>query len=679
MKLSDSIQNLKGIGEKTSTLFGKVGVFSLWDLLLYIPRDFVINPEIRTASSLLEAKEGELAAVRLTVQGVPSLIHVRRLSILNAFGSDETGSVKLSWYNQPYLKKTLQPGSTRVFLGKVKFNRGTVSLEHPKMFRLDEYEKQKGILHPVYPLTHGLTSKGIEKAVKGAFDAVTPISDFLTKEELDKLDLQDLETSLRTVHSPASPERMTKARKRLAFNEYLSFLLSIRRMKTENAASHNDFHMTEADETNKLIGSLPYKLTGAQTRAFQDVINDVGGERAMNRLVQGDVGSGKTIVALLAMLTAAANGYQSAMMAPTEVLASQHAEKIRGLFEEYGINYDVELLTGSLTAKEKREAKKRIESGEARIVIGTHALIQEDVVFQNLALVVTDEQHRFGVNQRQVLADKTINKKVPHVLVMSATPIPRTLAIILYGDLDISVMDELPAARLPIKNAVVGIEYRKKAYNFILKQVQEGHQAYVICPQVEESEMVEGENVTDYSAKLKEIYGDTVRVAMLHGKMKPKEKNEIMRQFSEHEIDVLVSTTVIEVGVDVPNSTVMMIEDAQKFGLAALHQIRGRVGRGKAQSYCIFVNTAGGEEDNKRLKVLSSTNDGFKIASEDLKLRGPGDLFGIRQSGVMDFKIADIYNDADMLKAASAFVHDISKEAEERLMVYEADTGRITL
>ncbi len=679
MKLSDSVNNIKGIGEKTSALFGKVGVFSLWDLLLYIPRDFVVNPPVRKVSELSEAKKGEMVALRLTVQGVPSLIHVRRLSILNVVGSDDTGGIKLTWFNQPYLKKALQPGITRVFLGKVNFNKGSFVLDHPRMFHAEEYEKMVGILNPVYPLTHGLTSKGIGKAVQSAFDAVSPIRDFLTDKEREALSLPDLESALRTVHSPASPEIMTKARKRLAFDEYLSFLLSVRRMKTETASSHNDFVMKESQEAAELINRLPYQLTNAQKKAFQDVLNDVGGERAMNRLVQGDVGSGKTIVALLAMITAASNGYQSAMMAPTEVLASQHAEKIRGLFEEYGLDYKVVLLTGSLTAKEKREAKKEIENGNAKIVIGTHALIQEDVVFQNLALVVTDEQHRFGVNQRQVLADKAIDKKVPHVLVMSATPIPRTLAIILYGDLDISVMDELPAARLPIKNAVVGIEYRKKAYNFIRKQVEEGHQAYVICPQVEDSEMVEGENVTDYSEKLREIYGDQVRVAMLHGKMKPKDKNEIMRQFSEHETDVLVSTTVIEVGVDVPNATVMMIEDAQKFGLAALHQIRGRVGRGKAQSYCIFVNTAGGEDENKRLKVLNSTNDGFKIASEDLKLRGPGDLFGIRQSGVMDFKIADVYNDADMLKAASQFVHSISKEAEDRLMNYEADTGRVTL
>ncbi len=679
MKLSDSVNNIKGIGEKTSALFGKVGVFSLWDLLLYIPRDFVVNPPVRKVSELSEAKKGELVALRLTLQGVPSLIHVRRLSILNVIGSDDTGGVKLTWFNQPYLKKNLQPGMTRVFLGKVNFNKGSFVLDHPRMFQAEEYEKMVGILNPVYPLTHGLTSKGIGKAVQSAFDAVSPICDFLTDAERAALSLPDLESALKTVHSPASPDIMTKARKRLAFDEYLSFLLSVRRMKTENAASHNDFVMKRSSEAEALINKLPYQLTNAQKKAFQDVLNDVGGDRAMNRLVQGDVGSGKTIVALLAMITAASNGYQSAMMAPTEVLASQHAEKIRGLFEEYGLDHKVVLLTGSLTAREKREAKKEIEAGNAKIVIGTHALIQEDVVFRELALVVTDEQHRFGVNQRQVLADKAIDKKVPHVLVMSATPIPRTLAIILYGDLDISVMDELPAARLPIKNAVVGIEYRKKAYNFIRKQVEEGHQAYVICPQVENSEMVEGENVTDYSEKLREIYGDKVRVAMLHGKMKSKDKNEIMRQFSEHETDVLVSTTVIEVGVDVPNATVMMIEDAQKFGLAALHQIRGRVGRGKSQSYCIFVNTAGGEDENKRLKVLNSTNDGFKIASEDLKLRGPGDLFGIRQSGVMDFKIADIYNDADMLKAASQFVHSISKEAEDRLMNYEADTGRVTL
>ena len=370
----------------------------------------------------------------------------------------------------------------------------------------------------------------------------------------------------------------------------------------------------------------------------------------MSRLIQGDVGSGKTIIAFLGLLLAGLNGYQGALMAPTEVLARQHYENISGMLEHYHLPLKAELLTGSMTAKQKREAYERISSGDVSIIIGTHALIQDKVIYHDLALVVTDEQHRFGVKQREALAGKGIR---PHILVMSATPIPRTLAIILYGDLDISVIDEMPKNRLPIKNCVVDTHYRETAYRFMKKQVAEGRQCYVICPMVEESESLEAENVQDYSRMLAEEMGNDIRVACLHGKMKQQEKDEIMEAFGRNEIQILVSTTVIEVGIDVPNATVIMIENAERFGLAQLHQLRGRVGRGKYQSYCIFMSASKSDETKERLDILNHSNDGFFIAGEDLKLRGPGDLFGIRQSGILDFKVADVFQDAKILQRAS--------------------------
>ncbi len=683
MKLSENIKNLKGIGEKTSALFGKVGVFSLWDLMLYVPRDFVRYPEL---SKISDIKVGQTVAVAVTVQTEPTLAKAPRLTILSAKAADDTGTIRMVWFNMPYIKKTVIPGLTRVFYGKVGLYRNQPVLEHPKMFGKEEYDKLKNVLEPVYPLTKGLGTDRIKKTVQQVFDICFPIKDYLPESDVKKIGLMGLSEALQTVHSPAEEEIMKKARKRLAFDEYLAFLISVREMKEENLNAVNDFPISESGGARKIIEKLPYKLTNAQMNTYCDIVNDMSGKRAMNRLVQGDVGSGKTIVALLAMVCAVENGYQAAMMAPTEVLAAQHAAKIKAMLEEYEIPIKTVLLSGSLTAKEKREAKAEIASGEAGIVVGTQALIQEGVEFKNLALVVTDEQHRFGVKQRETLAEKSAaqsgKSSTPHVLVMSATPIPRTLAIILYGDLDISVMNELPNARLPIKNCVVGPEFRKKAYEFIEKETAAGHQAYVICPQVEESEVTESENVIDYTEKLKGIFGSRVRVEMLHGKMKPKEKNKIMERFAAHEIDVLVSTTVIEVGVDVPNSTVMMIENAEKFGLAQLHQIRGRVGRGSAQGYCIFLNTSKNKEDNKRLKILNESNDGFKIASEDLKLRGPGDFFGIRQSGLMNFRIADVYNDADMLKAASEYVKVISddtKKALNELAAMDSHANQVTL
>ena len=435
--------------------------------------------------------------------------------------------------------------------------------------------------------------------------------------------------------------------------------------KEQKKRESNAFSFREPEIIEECIEKLPYELTGAQKRALDDVIRDMQSPYVMQRLIQGDVGSGKTIVAFLAMAWTAASGYQSAIMAPTEVLARQHYESYCQMSEQFGLHFPIVLLTGSMTAKEKRLAYQTLDEEKDALVIGTHALIQEKAIYSNLALVITDEQHRFGVRQRETFAEKG---RRPHILVMSATPIPRTLAIILYGDLDISVIDEVPARRLPIKNCVVNTGYRPKAYVFIEEQVRAGHQAYIICPLVEGSENMEGENVTDYAGKVKSELPSDIEVSVLHGKMKNDKKNEIMNLFAQNKVQVLVSTTVVEVGVNVPNATVMMIENADRFGLAQLHQLRGRVGRGDAQSYCIMINTSQSKNAKKRLEILNQSNDGFKIASEDLRLRGPGDFFGIRQSGDLAFQLADIYQDAPVLQQASEAVSSILDEDPDLAM-----------
>ena len=461
------------------------------------------------------------------------------------------------------------------------------------------------------------------------------------------------------------------ARKRLAFEEFFLFILAMRTLKNTKERLPNSFVINNDARTDEFINNLPFKLTNAQIKVWEEVKLNMGSDKLMSRLIQGDVGCGKTIIAVLALMNTAFNGYQAAMMVPTEVLAKQQYKSVCDMFEKYNIALNISLLTGSMTQSAKKKEYERIKSGETDIIIGTHCLIQDSVEYKNLALVITDEQHRFGVNQRKTFSKKGDN---PHILVMSATPIPRTLAIILYGDLDISIVDELPLNRLPIKNCVVDENYRPNAYKFIQNQINEGRQVYIICPLVEESDGIEAENVIDYAAKLKKFMQPQVRIDYLHGKMSGSQKNDIMERFVNKETDILVSTTVIEVGVNVPNATVMMVENAQRFGLAQLHQLRGRVGRGKYQSYCIFVSDNKSKKTKERLEILNKSNDGFVIAEEDLRLRGPGDFFGIRQSGEFDFGIADIYADANVLKIASDAAAQLLKddpliEKEENLQL----------
>ena len=515
-------------------------------------------------------------------------------------------------------------------------------------------------MRPVYAQTKGLGNKMITSAVEQALAFRTLERDYLPAGLRIANELAEYNFAIEHIHFPSNEEELKFARKRLVYDEFFFFLLAVRHLKEKRQNVQSPFHMEKQDECRKLLADLPYRLTNAQLRTLEEVLRDLKSGSVMNRLIQGDVGSGKTIIAVLALLAACENGYQGALMVPTEVLARQHFESVTELFEKHGVDKKVILLTGSMTAKEKRIVYEKVASHEADIIIGTHALIQEKIVYDNLALVITDEQHRFGVAQREMFGNKG---QMPHVLVMSATPIPRTLAIILYGDLDISVIDELPANRLPIKNCVVDKSYRPRAYRFIENEVKNGRQAYVICPMVEESEMIDAENVLDYTKILRQNLPG-IRVEYLHGKMKGKEKNKIMEEFAAGEIQVLVSTTVIEVGVNVPNATVMMIENAERFGLAQLHQLRGRVGRGNKQSYCIMVNASGNKEKNRRLDVLNKSNDGFYIASEDLKFRGPGDIFGIRQSGDLEFQLADIYTDAVTLKKVSEDVNRLLEQDE---------------
>ncbi|MCR4956072.1 MAG: ATP-dependent DNA helicase RecG [Lachnospiraceae bacterium] len=649
MDINSSVSELKGVGEKTKKQLETIGVYTIRDILLHFPYNYIVFPEPVDVSEYEEdttmAIRGELSTRPYNKGG--------RFQMVTATITDGQKKLPVVWFHMPYIRNTLSVGETYIFYGKVRNKNNRIVLEQPKVFHEDDYKQKMVTLQPVYHLGDGITNNAFTKLISQSVQFATQMNDFLSPDIKERRNLVDLNRAICDSHFPRTMDQLLDARKRLAFDEFFLFLLRLEATKTESIKTIYQMH--GKDRVLDISKQLDFSLTPSQDQALGDILKDMSKDVPMQRLLQGDVGSGKTILAFLAMLYCSQNGYQSAFMAPTEVLAMQHYEKLRAFCEKHAPFTNVYLLTGSVSAANKKAIKRELSLDPTAIVVGTHALIVDDVDLPNLALVITDEQHRFGVRQRETLNHKG---DLPHTLIMSATPIPRTLAIILYGDLDVSVMKESPKNRLPIKNCVVNKNYRKKAYEFIEKQIKEGHQAYIICPLVEESEAVDAVDVISYTKALKEYYKEhpcdvNIKITCLHGKMKPAEKNRIMSDFAEGKIHILISTTVIEVGVDVPNATVMMVENAERFGLAQLHQLRGRVGRGAWQSYCIFLDGKNRKEKNKRLEILNSSNDGFYIAEKDLELRGPGDIFGIKQSGDLDFKVADIYHDASLLKDAS--------------------------
>lgn len=656
MNLESSLDSLKGIGEKTKQVFHKAGIENLGDLVSYYPRDY---ERYEAPKKINEVCEGEVSSVMAHLTTPLATRYIRGLSISTALCTDGTDELALTWFNMPYLKNTLRQGVPYIFRGRIKAKGQRLLIEQPAVFQVEQYGALTKEMRPVYALVKGLTSQMIQKAVKQVLVQKALLQDYMPEEIRREYQLSEYNFAIEQIHFPKDIHSLTLSRKRLVFDEFFFFILQLRRLKSSREKAENHFSFHKSEKCQSLLEHLPYTLTGAQMRVWKTIEEEMCQNAVMARLIQGDVGSGKTIVSVLALIMAADNGYQGALMVPTEVLARQHYESICSLIRENGFPFEAVLLTGSMTARQRREAYEKLSTGEALIAVGTHALIQEKVTYKNLALVITDEQHRFGVRQRELLSQKG---DLPHTIVMSATPIPRTLAVILYGDLDISVINEMPANRLPIKNCVVDKGYRKKAYQFIQRQVEQGHQAYVICPMVEESEAVEAENVVEYTEILRRELPENITVEYLHGKMKPSEKNEIMERFLQNEIQVLVSTTVVEVGVNVPNATAMMIENAERFGLAQLHQLRGRVGRGGDQSYCIFLHSMEGKQIKERLDILCKSNDGFEIAKRDMQLRGPGDLFGVRQSGMLDFTLADIYTDAEILQHANDAVNHLLME-----------------
>ncbi|MBO4395817.1 MAG: ATP-dependent DNA helicase RecG [Eubacterium sp.] len=715
MLQSDSIRTIKGVGDKALEKYGKLGIESVGDLLEHYPRDY---DEMRPIQPIRSLKEGMLAAIEGNLVSRPELKTHGRLKILTCMITDSSGMIDVTWFNMPFLNNKLHMGTRYILRGRIvkKYNR--LVMEQPKLYSKTEFYGMVGKLRPIYPLTKGLTNNAVTKAVETALHETEDIVEYLPPEIRQRQNLSGYKKALKCVHFPGNRAELIEGRRRLVFDELFLYILALRHIR-DNALEKKSSHVIMPDESVEAFKkNLPFELTGAQENAYQEIMKDMQSGLVMNRLVQGDVGSGKTVVALLALLQVVNAGAQGAVMVPTEVLARQHVKTFRQMIDRAGslgltdladdsgqtdaselsgaeIGDDksskatktpdstaveraivIELLVGSMTAKQKREIKERLAAGEIDILIGTHALLQEDVTFSDLALVVTDEQHRFGVRQRETFFKKGTE---PHVLAMSATPIPRTLALILYGDMDLTVIDEKPANRLPVKNALVNTSYRPNAYRFMKKRIAAGEQVYVICPMVEDSEDSELENVTIYSEELRRIMngsdssagafsvndagnaGDDnaegtfreIIVEALHGRMKPKEKDDIMERFAAHEIDILVSTTVIEVGIDVPNATTMLIENAERFGLATLHQLRGRIGRGSAQSYCIFMMGAESDDARERLQIIERSNDGFHVASEDLKSRGQGDLFGTLQSGEKVFSLADIYEDAKILETAA--------------------------
>lgn len=641
--INESIQYVKGIGPKKAEKLNKLGIYTIKDLLYYFPRQFEDRSIIKKIAQL---EDEEKVTVKALITNIESYTPKKGMTITRIDVKDDTGFAKLTFFNREYIKNTFRVGDSILAFGKVKKNGRFVELNSCELEYLSASPKNIGKLVPVYPLSYGVTNKDIMNTVRMVFESKDiKIPEYMPEYILKKYRLCGIEYAIKNIHFPKDKESLKIALYRLIFEELLVLQLGLFMYKG-GSSDEKGILFKRNQRLDEVLKSLPFSLTRAQNRALNEIIDDMCSEKVMNRLVQGDVGSGKTVVALLALAECVFNGYQGALMAPTEILAQQHYESFTETFEDIGIN--VELLTGSVTKKQKEGILQRAKDGEIDILIGTHALIEDNVEFKNIGLVITDEQHRFGVRQRGKLSSKS---ESPDILVMTATPIPRTLALILYGDLDISIIDELPPGRQPIETIAVEKKKRGKVYNSLVRrEVDKGRQVYIVCPLVEESETLDITSATETAEEIKRDFFPDLRVGLLHGKMKPSEKDTIMTAFKNHELDILVSTTVIEVGVNVPNSTLMIIENAERFGLAQLHQLRGRVGRGKHQSYCVLIYGLNSEVCRKRMNIMEETNDGFKISEKDLEIRGPGEFFGTMQHGVPELKVANLFKHMKILK-----------------------------
>lgn len=661
--LKQDIQYVKGVGPKKAHILKRLNIYRIEDMIWHIPRDYEDRGNIKRIDSL---RPGEKATFYGYIYGKADVSKPKKnLSLIKFKVKDETGYIEVVFFNKTYLKKVLSPGQRVMVNGEIKKSFKGFQVVNPIIDKveLDDNSKSQGII-PIYSSTEGLSQNEIISIQKSIIKLVNQsIEDYLPDKIIKKHRLCDIKFALENIHFPSSVQALKIAKYRLVFEEFLFLQLGLLKIKNGIVNTKQSTPLNSDEGIDEFIESLPFNLTKAQMNVLEEICKDLEKSTPMNRLVQGDVGSGKTIVATIALLKSVINGYQGAFMAPTEILAEQHYLSLTELLEPIGIK--VGLLVGSLSRSEKNKLLNSVESGEINIVIGTHALIQEGVKFCNLALVITDEQHRFGVRQRAILASKGQN---PHVLVMTATPIPRTLALILYGDLDISIIDQLPPGRKAIKTYSRTSNKREEIYNFVKKQLSEGRQAYVVCPLVEESEAIDAQSATEIAEELSCNLLKEYRVGLLHGKMPSKEKEEIMSSFKNRNIDVLVSTTVIEVGVNVPNATIMVVENAERFGLAQLHQLRGRVGRGNYQSYCILINNSKSEISKERMGIMEKTTDGFIISEKDLELRGPGEFFGTRQHGLPELKVANLFKHISILKTAQKQIENIMEEDPELIL-----------
>ena len=672
LDLNKEVQYVKTVGPNRVKLLNKLKIYTLKDLITYFPRDYEDRSKPK---NLYECVDGEEVLIEAMAVGRINQMHKGRMTISRLTVKDQTGTCYITWFNQGYLKDKFQPGRMYRFFGKISVKGGRLEMNSPVYDEIDQ-SKNTGKIIPIYPLTYELKQSTLRKIIEnGLAEVKGKLPETLPEYIIRENNLWDINSTIERIHFPLEFSDFNKARERLVFEELLTMQLALLKLKNNYEHDTNGIQFSKEAKMSDVINLLPYKLTKAQLRVLQEIDTDMESTKPMNRLLQGDVGSGKTVVAMISAYKAVKSGYQAAIMAPTAILASQHLEGFKEILEQLGVK--CELLISSITKKKKTEILEKLENGEIDILIGTHAILEENVVFKNLGLVVTDEQHRFGVKQRSTIASKAQN---PDIIAMSATPIPRTLALILYGDLDISIIDELPPNRKKIETYAIRKNMEERVNAFIRKQIDEGRQAYIVCPLVEENEKMGLKSVIELAEKYKTETFSQYRVEYLHGKMKAKEKDEIMQKFKDGEIQILIATTVIEVG-NVPNASIMVVENAERFGLAQLHQLRGRVGRGEYQSYCILKYEGNGENTRQRMKVMCDTNDGFIISEKDLELRGSGDFFGTEQHGLPEFKIANLFEDIGILKKVQKLALDImdddpllEKEKNKKLNYLIKDT-----